>query len=91
LLLPYRIGRRNGQAVTIRKELFYRKYYSIAFAILPSIAGGLALELPVLPKTLNKRLIIISPQPHPPEEALMLCIDMGSAMDEMRRRLGLEN
>lgn len=45
MLLPYRIGHLNGQPTAIRKELFYRKYCSIAFAILPSVAGGLALEL----------------------------------------------
>jgi len=35
-----------GTAVLIvRKELFFFKYYSIAFSILPGVAGGLALEL----------------------------------------------
>ena len=40
----------------IPKELFH-KYYSIAFAILPGIAGGLALEL--IDKLLEQKISII--------------------------------
>jgi len=32
-------------AFIVGKELFFFKYYSIAFSILPGVAGGLALEL----------------------------------------------
>lgn len=38
------MGHRINTVPYIPKELFH-KYYSIAFAILPGIAGGLALEL----------------------------------------------
>jgi hypothetical protein len=40
------IGHRINTVPYIPKELFL-KYYSIAFAILPGIAGGLALELQI--------------------------------------------
>jgi hypothetical protein len=43
LLLSYD-GHRNSGPI-VEKELFFFKYYSIAFAILPGVAGGLALEL----------------------------------------------
>ena len=41
------VGKRERKIeVRKAKELFY-KYYSIAFAVLPGIAGGLTLELQV--------------------------------------------
>jgi hypothetical protein len=43
LLLSYD-GHRNSGLI-VGKELFFFKYYSIAFFILPGVAGGLALEL----------------------------------------------
>jgi hypothetical protein len=43
LLLSYD-GHRNSGSI-VGKELFFFKYYSIAFFILPGVAGGLALEL----------------------------------------------
>jgi hypothetical protein len=43
LLLSYDDHRNSG--LIVGKELFFFKYYSIAFAILPGVAGGLAWEL----------------------------------------------
>ncbi len=43
-MLLSNIDRRINTVSYIPKELFH-KYYSIAFAILPGIAGGIALEL----------------------------------------------
>jgi hypothetical protein len=43
LLLSYD-GHRNSDLI-VGKELFFFKYYSIAFSILPGVAGGLAWEL----------------------------------------------
>jgi len=43
LLLSYD-GHRNSGLI-VGKELFFIKYYTIAFAILPGVAGGLAREL----------------------------------------------
>ena len=37
-----RIGHRNNLMVILRKESLFFKYFSIAFAILPTVAGGLA-------------------------------------------------
>ena len=40
------MGQRRVQARSVlRQGAFFIKYYSIAFAILPGIAGGVALEL----------------------------------------------
>jgi hypothetical protein len=43
LLLSYDDHRNSG--LIVGKELFFFKYYSIAFSIRPGVAGGLALEL----------------------------------------------
>jgi hypothetical protein len=43
LLLSYDDHRNSG--LIVGEELFFFKYYSIAFFILPGVAGGLALEL----------------------------------------------
>lgn len=43
LLLSYDDHRNSG--LIVGKKLFYIKYYSIAFSIIPGVAGGLALEL----------------------------------------------
>ncbi|RLB76843.1 MAG: hypothetical protein DRH24_17220, partial [Deltaproteobacteria bacterium] len=50
------IGHRINTVSYIPKELFH-KYYSIAFAILPGIAGGLALELSSSPHRQKFRLL----------------------------------
>jgi hypothetical protein len=45
LLLSYDDHRNSG--LIVGKERFFFKYYSIAFSILPGVAGGLALELEI--------------------------------------------